>query len=133
MKSKYSIIILLLFFVFPALSFAVPPADDPGMTLTQDATSGCPDGRPCSDSSGNSNFPGSVTMESASVGDPISETGVEKPWAEMRDLNGDVVASITVECSVLADGAQVCQIHFYVMSDTPGTLTNELTIDVDSD
>jgi hypothetical protein len=49
------------------------------------------------------------------------------------DSNGDVVASCTVECSVITDGSQVCQIHYYVMSDTAGTLTEEFTVDVDSD
>lgn len=76
---------------------------------------------------------GDVTADSITVGDPISVVDTEYPIWEAVDSNGDVVASATVECSVLTDGAQVCQIHYYVMSDIAGTLTNELTIDVSSD
>ena len=76
---------------------------------------------------------GGVTADSITVGDPISVVDTEYPVWEAVDSNGDVVASATVECSVITDGSQVCQIHYYVMSDTPGTLTEELTIDVDSD
>ena len=76
---------------------------------------------------------GDVTADSITVGDPISVVDTEYPIWEAVDINGDVVASATVECSVLTDGAQVCQIHYYVMSDIAGTLTNELTIDVSSD
>ena len=67
------------------------------------------------------------------AGNQISSTGVESPVWEKMDANDDVVASCTVVCSVITDGSQVCQIKFYVMSDTPGVLTNELTIDVDTD
>jgi len=67
------------------------------------------------------------------AGNQISSTGVESPVWEKMDANNDVVASCTVVCSDITDGQQVCQIKFYVMSDTPGTLTNELTIDVDTD
>jgi hypothetical protein len=74
-----------------------------------------------------------VSFGSLSVGTSISATGTEYTVWEIQDSNGDVVAACTVECSVITDGSQVCQIHYYVMSDTPGTLTEELTIDVDSD
>jgi hypothetical protein len=80
------------------------------------------------DAGGNLDVDGTVTS-----GDAISVVDTEYPVWEAVDSNGDVVASSTVECSVLTDGSQVCQIHFYVMSDTPGTLTEEFTIDVSSD
>ena len=71
-------------------------------------------------------------FDSVTVGDPISVVDTEYPVWEAVDSNGDVVASATVECSVITDGSQVCQIHYYVMSDTPGTLTEKFTIDVGS-
>ena len=76
---------------------------------------------------------GNVTADSITVGDPISVVDTEYPVWEAVDSNGDVVASATVECSVITDGSQVCQIHYYVMSDTPGTLTEEFTVDFSSD
>ena len=76
---------------------------------------------------------GTVTEDAFVSSEVISQTGVEYPVWEAMDSNGDVVASCTVECSVLTNGEQVCQIHYYVMSNTPGTLTEEFTIDVDSD
>jgi hypothetical protein len=93
----------------------------------------CFAGPPGSPLSGGDRTFDSVTVGTVTIGDIITETGVEKNVWAATDSNGDTVASCTVECSVLTDGSQVCQIHFYVMSDTPGTLTEELTIDVDTD
>jgi len=76
---------------------------------------------------------GTVTADAFVSSEVISQTEVEYPVWEAVDSNGDVVASATVECSVITDGSQVCQIHYYVMSDTAGTLTEEFTVDVDSD
>jgi hypothetical protein len=73
------------------------------------------------------------SFDSVGVGSSISATSTEYTVWEILDSNGDVVASQTVECSNITDGSQVCQIHFWVMSDTAGTLTKEFTIDTDTD
>ena len=75
------------------------------------------------------------TTRSVVIGgsNPITSTGVEYEVWSIQDTNGDKVARMTVECSNITDGSQVCHIHFYVMSDPAGTLTEEWTIDVDTD
>jgi hypothetical protein len=116
MKNKIFICLLILFWG-SALVFAgdLPPADGLPPGVKGDGNSGL-------------TVEGSVTM-----GSPISATGTEYTIWEVKDSNGDIVAACTVECSNITDGSQVCQIHYYVMSDTAGTLTEEFTIDVDSD
>ena len=63
----------------------------------------------------------------------VAATGTEYLVWAIPDSNGDIVAMSTVECSVITDGSQVCQIHYWVMSDTAGTLTEEFTVDTASD
>jgi hypothetical protein len=74
-----------------------------------------------------------VVGGSATFGDTITQTGVEYDVLVIRAADDGELGKITFECSVLTDGSEVCQFHFYVVSDTPGTLTEEFTIDVDSD
>lgn len=75
----------------------------------------------------NLNLSGSVAM-----GSPISEINVETPVTEIIHVRADgsrvVVGSITFECSVLTDEAEVCEWKFYVMNATPGVATVEMTL-----
>jgi hypothetical protein len=67
------------------------------------------------------------TFESVTMGSAISAINVEKTIWEVKDSNGDVVASCTVVCSDITDGSQDCSIKFYVM--VAGTLTLDSTLD----
>lgn len=111
-----SIIIVL---VFATLAFAGPPAPPPsgwtdnGTTTTTDRSV--------------------VVTSTIATGEVVSEITTEYKVWEVKDSNGDVVASCVVTCSVITDGSQVCEIKYYVMSDTAGSLTNEFSVNVDSD
>jgi len=70
---------------------------------------------------------GDVTADSITVGDPVSVVDTEYPVWEQRDSNGDVVSSMTVECSDLTDGSQDCSAKLYTMVE--GVLTLDSTFD----
>lgn len=61
------------------------------------------------------------------IGDAISEEDTEKAVWELIDSNGDIVASMTVECSDLTDESQDCEIKYYIM--IGGSLVVALTLD----
>jgi hypothetical protein len=71
---------------------------------------------------------GSMSTNSpVAIGTPVAAINVAKEVWAVRDSNGDVVASQTVECSDITDGAQDCSIKTYVM--IAGTLTLVQTLD----
>ncbi len=68
-----------------------------------------------------------IKASSLEIGDPIDTTGVEYPVTEIKDDNGAVVASITVEFDNLGDGSQNGVMKFHVMR--AGTLTEVFEMD----
>jgi len=54
-------------------------------------------------------------------GAPITLVDTEYSVWQAKDINGDVVAKMTVTCSVLEDGAQLCNVLLHAMI-VPGTL-----------
>lgn len=144
MKTMLKLSVVLFCCFACSIAYAKPKVIHPIKTIPVGGT--CPDGMVCVDTEGsitNSStdcpsgncvegdlsVDGQVTILGALSADTISTTqtvdsvGVEYVVWSIKDLNGDVVAAQTVECSVLTDGGQVCVIHNYVMNDTPGTLS----------
>ena len=109
---KKIFLILLVLLVLPLICFARPPAIPHGLRFSGGVIS---------------------TLYPMQLGVAVTSTGVEYEVLHVRAADDGKLGQITFECSVLTDGSEVCQWHFYVVSDTPGTLTEEFTIDVDSD
>lgn len=109
--------------MFDATETKTPPSV-PGVVKRIQSTDTCPDNSICFETD-----TGVLVLSTSTV----SATGTEYVVWAIPDSNGDIVAMSTVECSVITDGSQVCQIHYWVMSDTAGTLTEEFTIDIASD
>jgi hypothetical protein len=97
MKKPLFILFLLALLIATTVGAVEGPRIIKGLLWSQDGTTLSP-----TDSSAN-----------VSIGDPVSETDVEKPLTEIEDLNGDIVASLTVECSDLTDESQDCTVYVY--------------------
>lgn len=106
---------LSLFFVLAVmLGFLIATGGNLSATLFDGTGGWAPDGTGIKTEAG---------ITHVTVGNPISQTGVEYPLFRGVDDDGDVLVIGVAYCSVLTDGAEVCEMRIYTTYGDPGTLT----------